>query len=111
MEHFNETYNNLKVLITEDIIMTNISNIVLKVIQLTEKIPEDGPTKKKVAISIINRLIIDTEMDDKNNKDDLLGIVDTIVPQMIDCLVDIDKRKLVIKTTKKTRTCMEFICF
>ncbi len=108
MEKFNDVYEKLKDILDDEISMENLTSIVLKVIQLTEKIPADGPTKKKVALSVINKLITDSKME---NKSVFLGIVSITVPPMIDCLVDVDRRKIVIKkTVEKSRNCMEYFC-
>lgn len=82
----------------------SISIIVLKIMQLTEQISEDGPTKKKVAISLMHRLIRDSN-NTKKNKEDLIVLVDVVVPDMIDTLISVDKKKLVINTSKKFKNC------
>ena len=108
MENFNDVYGKVKDILDDQISMENLTSTVFKVIQLTEKIPANGAAKKELAVSVINRLITDSKME---NKETFLGIVSVTVPPMIDCLLDVDKLKLFInKTVEKTRSCMEFLC-
>lgn len=108
MENFHDVYSKVKDILDDEIGMENLTSTVFKVIQLTEKIPVNGASKKELALSVINKLITDSDME---NKETFLGIVSVTVPPMIDCLVDVDKRKIVIKkTVEKSRNCMEYFC-
>ncbi len=107
METFDEIYDRVKDILDDDINMKNLTSVVLKVMQITDKIPTDGPTKKKAAMHIITRMILESKME---NKEIFLEMVNIIVPPMIDCLVDVDKRKIVIKVVEKSKGCMKFLC-
>jgi len=106
MDNFIEIYNDVSTSSSDEINIENISEFVLKIIQLTEKIKCDGPTKKIVAMSVINKLIVETKME---NMDAFLEISNLVVPNMIDCFIDVDNRKKRIKEKKekeRNRCCL-----
>jgi hypothetical protein len=85
--------------------VASISILVLEIIQFTEKISMHGEKKKKVAMEVIERLIKESDQEDK---DELLVIVRMIVPDLIDTLISVDKKEMIIKTKKKLESC--FMC-
>ena len=106
MDSSDKIYENVKD-ISDDICVENLLSIVLKVMQLTEKLQSDGQTKKKITIEVINKLIENSKIE---NKDKFLEIARMAVPPMIDCLVDLDRGKIAIKIAEKTRSCIEYMC-
>jgi hypothetical protein len=88
---------------TKEITSAGLTILVLEVIQLVEKVKINGAAKKQLALDLVEKLIRESSIEDKEN---FLMIAKAIVPSMIDSIIDIDKRKITIKTQKKIRSCM-----
>jgi hypothetical protein len=87
----------------------NITQFVVKVIQSAAKIEVNGSTKKQIAMELINEMIIEySGNEEKTNKEDLLFIVSCVIPQMIDCMIDIDKRRTTVSDIKKKKRWFDF---
>lgn len=54
---------------------------------------KDGAYKKKVLLTVINQLVNDSNLD-QTSKFALLTIVETIVPDVVDTLIDVAKNRL-----------------
>ena len=96
----NEIYDKIKHWTqgTSTITASSICAIIIEIIQLTERVYVNGYKKKLIAITVINKLINDSN---QPNKEELLKIVKYIVPTLIDTLIAVDKSGLFNKKIDK----------
>jgi hypothetical protein len=86
----------------KELTVSNITQLVVEIIKITDVLNVPGNEKKKIAIDTINDIITHS---DCSNKEDLLFVVNSVVPQMIDCMISIDRREIIIKKAKKYFSC------
>ena len=107
----NRTYQELKkVLGGEKLTPSNVTIILVSMMQVVEGYTDlKGPQKKAVILDAINHLI-DDQVQDPNDKNVLQILVRATLPTVIDTLVSIDRRELSIKV-KKVFNCILKCCY
>lgn len=93
---------------SQEITTGTIVAVVLSLMQLVEKLPNmTGIQKKAAVIRALERFVQDKVQDAKTEQD-LILLIQTTVPGLIDTLVSIDRNELQIKVKscfKKTFSC------
>jgi hypothetical protein len=81
----------------------NVINVLIKIMIVIQKdIKSEGEYKKEIALGVLNKLIKDSDIEDKEV---LLLFVEAYVPSVIDSLISISKRKVVIVQNLKSFCC------
>lgn len=100
-----ELYNNLKSIISEDLVVnsTSVVRLCWIAMELAEKnIHLSGSQKKDLVLFLLNSLV-DDKVEVVTEKLLLKQIINRVVPALIDTIVDVDKRKMKLKSNKLKR--------
>lgn len=94
----------------EKLTLSNGVSFCVNLMQLVEKYTNfSGSQKKQIVIDVINK-IIEVQVDDVNLEKDLINFSNSVLPNTIDIIVSVDRKKLVIKTKKIFKYIYDKIC-
>ena len=84
-------------------LLNNIVYIITELMKFIDNYKIKGDDKKNMIISVLKQFLIDENYKQEN----ILYIIDVIVPELIDILISVDKRRIIIK---KKMSCFPFFC-
>lgn len=117
-QNFNIAYDQLKKLaIIQEFNISDFTMLVMGTMNVVENLSKSDPNlrgivKKKLAIMLVKRLAKDISEHQRLNEKDKKALdlaIETMLPNIIDGLVDASKGKLFIKIKKKIFKCLK--CF
>jgi hypothetical protein len=96
----NDIINFFKDIESHSINISNITDYVISLMKIIETIDKvKGVDKKKLVIFIIKK-IVDKNIDDNYEREILFYFIDNMLPNVIDTIISIDKKKIIISVNK-----------
>lgn len=103
--NINQLYNSLLNIIKDNHITTEtIVLISVNLMQIVEKYPNLSGIQKKLTVIYVLKRYVEYHLDGQN-KENLMIIIDSVIPQVIDAIIAVDKKKIVINITNCFKKC------
>lgn len=95
-----ELYESVKDLITEELNTAKVLGLVTNLMQFVDTYTGlSGEEKKDIVLQVIDRIIVDLP------NDNALKLARPIIPDIINTIINVDKRKIKIKVKKIWKKC------